>query len=387
MKKHGAKVLVLGLVFALFTACGGGGDGDNPLFPTQPIQSNAIVNGVISPSDVKAPDGTYADLYTITVDSPTLLNIRLESSDFDVYLVLFDGAVLNVPNLSQWDPYFLAENDDIDEQTTDAGLTYELQPGMYVIVVNNFEPGSLGAYTLTTSTSQVAIAGQFLQYRVYEGGATGIWGWIQFRDNGEDIQASQILSAKILHSSSGAELIPAAPMTFLSASFVLGTWNPSISQFDQIVPYSYTGVAFNFSNYPSLPAGNYTFTAIPATGALLSAQAFIPSLPQPNPIQVVGSASMAFQWNPDGSLLLSWTPPENPSDDYRIVFRVASTIIFHGVVRGANQVILQPSLVQQISQSAGIALPTTVQWVVETRNFSNDINYERGHSGPVAIDW
>jgi hypothetical protein len=307
-----------------------------------------------------------------------------------VYLVLFDGAVLNVPNLSQWDPYFLAENDDIDEQTTDAGLTYELQPGMYVIVVNNFEPGSLGAYTLTTSTSQVAIAGQFLQYRVYENlthpGNNRIHGWIQFRDNGEDIQASQILSAKILDPS-GEELIPASPMTFLNASFLLGTWNSAISQFDQIVPYSYTGFAFNFSNYSSLPEGNYTFTAIPAAGAPLFAQAFIPALPQPSPIQVVGSASMAFQWNPDGSLQLSWMAPENPIDDYRMIFTVASTIIFHGVVHGANQVILQPSLVQQIAQSAGISLPTTVQWIIETRKISNGINYERGHSGPVAIDW
>jgi hypothetical protein len=386
MRRFGMVMVIL----ALLTACGGGSSKeDKSLFPTTPIQTNATINGNLSSSDVQVPDGTYTDLYTITVDSPTLLNIRLESSAFDVFLFLFDGAVLAIPDLNEWDPYLLAYNDDIDDQTTDAGLTYQLSPGMYVIAVNNLEPGILGAYTLKTTTSQVIISGRFLQYRVYENPANNrILGWIQFRDNGNNIQASQILYAQIFFPD-GTELFPVSPMQFRSANFVLGTWNPFISRFDQIVPYGDSGYVFDLSNYSFLPAGIYTFTAMPAAGEPLFSQAPIPSLPLLNPIQVVRAASMVSEWKPDGSLQLSWTEPENPSDDYRMIFTLANTntTIFHGIVRGANQVILQPSLVQQIAQSAGISLPTTVQWVIQTRNISNGINYERGYSDPVTISW
>ena len=97
--------VAVSVLFAFLAGCGGGGGGGGgSLWPTTPIGTNDSVTGNLTATSVTAPDGTYVNFYTITLPSATLLNISLDSIDFDTYLILFDGAALAEADLNNWGP-------------------------------------------------------------------------------------------------------------------------------------------------------------------------------------------------------------------------------------------------------------------------------------------
>ena len=104
--KNFAVLCCLGL---LLTACGGssgggggGGGGTAPL-PTSAITVGSSVNGTLSSLDIEAPDGSFLDLYTFAVATPTEVRIRLASATFDTYLFLLEGAGLaDTDLLNNW---------------------------------------------------------------------------------------------------------------------------------------------------------------------------------------------------------------------------------------------------------------------------------------------
>jgi hypothetical protein len=117
--------------------------------------------GSLSEGDDQMEPGQYVDLFVIDVSSPTDVDLTLESSDFDAYLLLFEGRPGAAGGL-------VGENDDGGDGTNSA-LAASLAPGSYVAVVTSFSTGT-GAYTLSSS-SMGADNAAGLQGRLQRGGA------------------------------------------------------------------------------------------------------------------------------------------------------------------------------------------------------------------------
>jgi hypothetical protein len=341
--------------------------------------------GSLVETDIKAPDGTYLDLYTVTVDSPTTLNIRLESTEFDAVLILFQRNALGEKNLGTWIDDYIDANDDLDDRASNAAITHTLDPGTYVIAVNSFEV-EIGAYTLTTSTANLTLTGQYLQFRSYPNPAFSHFrAWVEFQRNGQNIEPTDLLEGRIFDPT-GTELFPAGGAQFFAASYTSAVWNPATSLFEQIEPFGYSGLSFDLTPYADLPAGVYSIQVFPEVGAPIVANLDFPGKVDLPP---VAPASMSYQWNPDGSLTLSWGEPAGTFDQYRVILGdTGGGEIFYGkALSGVSQVTLQPSLVQTITQAAGLNQGTAVNWSMQTRNYSGADNYARSISAPLEITW
>ncbi|WP_017304796.1 PPC domain-containing protein [Spirulina subsalsa] len=104
------------------------------------VKANPILNeqGRIEESDAKLEDGSFYDLYTFPGEAGQRVRIRLESEDFDPYLVLFN---------TQGEK--LADADDISPENWNAELEYLLpDDGIYQVIVNSYNPEGRGAYSL-----------------------------------------------------------------------------------------------------------------------------------------------------------------------------------------------------------------------------------------------
>ena len=99
------------------------------------------MTGVITYTGCQYIDNTFADLYQMNLTADATIDLRLNSSEFDAYLVLLDskGAVI--------------DEDDDSGGNTNARITRSLAAGTYYMVVKPFgDYTSHGAYTLTTAT-------------------------------------------------------------------------------------------------------------------------------------------------------------------------------------------------------------------------------------------
>jgi hypothetical protein len=88
-------------------------------------------------------DGSFLDVLVVRSAGDEVVELRVESDDFDTYLTLVapDGALLDV-------------NDDV--QGGDAAYasrirTYLREPGTYLLVVSGYGPDDIGRYTVTRS--------------------------------------------------------------------------------------------------------------------------------------------------------------------------------------------------------------------------------------------
>ncbi|MCU1237669.1 MAG: peptidase domain protein [Candidatus Solibacter sp.] len=122
--------------------------GSRPPFctPRGTLTPGMTATGVITYTGCQYLDNTFADFYQITLAADGPLDIRLDSSDFDAYLLLLDakGAVVD-------------EDDDSGGDTNArinagaAGASGALAAGTYTIVVKPFgDYTSHGKYTLST---------------------------------------------------------------------------------------------------------------------------------------------------------------------------------------------------------------------------------------------
>jgi hypothetical protein len=115
-------------------------EGPRPAFctPKATIAQGATVAGEIRYTGCQYSDNTFADLYQLTLAADGQVDIRLDSSDFDAYLILLDakGAEVN--------------EDDDSGGNTNARLTTALAAGTYTIVAKPFgDYRDQGKYTLS----------------------------------------------------------------------------------------------------------------------------------------------------------------------------------------------------------------------------------------------
>jgi len=116
---------------------------DLTLSQAQPRGSGAGLilrqSGRLGPGDRTLRDGSYFQEFTFRGRANQRVRIRLESNDFDTYLILLDQA----RNL-------IGENDDANPNTTNSELTVTLpRDGEYTILVNAFDRTGRGQFLLT----------------------------------------------------------------------------------------------------------------------------------------------------------------------------------------------------------------------------------------------
>jgi predicted Zn-dependent protease len=108
--------------------------------PTEVAQRSILdERGTLERGDAQLPDdGSLYDVYSFEGRANQSVTIRLESGDFDVYLILLDP-----------DDRKLAENDDASGDDSNATLTTTLpKNGTYSIIVNAYDSRGRGGYTL-----------------------------------------------------------------------------------------------------------------------------------------------------------------------------------------------------------------------------------------------
>jgi hypothetical protein len=104
------------------------------------LAAGGSIAGILTFTACQFSDATFADVYAITLDADGSIDLRLNSSDFDAYLVLQDAK----GNL-------LAQDDD-GGGGTNARIQQKLPAGTYYVYAKPFANYySLGGYTLTLS--------------------------------------------------------------------------------------------------------------------------------------------------------------------------------------------------------------------------------------------
>jgi hypothetical protein len=109
--------------------------------PKSTVNAGDTVTGAITYTACQYPGGAFADLYQMNLPADAPVDLRLNSTEFDAYLLLLDskGAVI--------------DEDDDSGGGTNARIARNLPAGAYFIVVEPFgDYTSHGAYTLSTKT-------------------------------------------------------------------------------------------------------------------------------------------------------------------------------------------------------------------------------------------
>jgi hypothetical protein len=119
--------------------------GPRPPFctPKSTLTAGGTATGVITYTGCQYTDNSFADLYQLNLAADAAVDLRLNSSDFDAYLVLLDskGAVI--------------DEDDDSGGNTNSRITRDLPAGAYFLVVEPFgDYTKHGAYTLITGVGQ-----------------------------------------------------------------------------------------------------------------------------------------------------------------------------------------------------------------------------------------
>lgn len=111
---------------------------------TTNIAIGGTVSGALATTDCTLGDGSYADIYRLTVATGQTLRVDLSSAAFDTYLIAYDASG-NV----------LASDDD-GSGGTNSRLTREFSAGTYYLAANSYLPGRTGAYSLSVAVAQSA---------------------------------------------------------------------------------------------------------------------------------------------------------------------------------------------------------------------------------------
>ena len=136
-------VLVLALV-----ACD-----DGPVSDTEAARTNPDLDctslptfaqdsmpGSIDAEDDENPDGSHYELFRVPQATSAIVEIVMESSEVDSYLVLYDSTGT-----------FIDENDDATDATSDARVEQPLEPGCYILMATTQHANEFGDYGLLMS--------------------------------------------------------------------------------------------------------------------------------------------------------------------------------------------------------------------------------------------
>ncbi len=116
--------------------------------PSAPSGPARTETGELAQGDSTLQTGEFADTYRMTFTPRSAVQLRLESTDFDAYLIV------RSPSGNQQD------NDDLTPgQGLDSGLDIPVaEPGEYRIIVTSYRPGETGRYTLRATEGRSVVS-------------------------------------------------------------------------------------------------------------------------------------------------------------------------------------------------------------------------------------
>lgn len=135
-------VAAAGSLSVTFTA-----NGADPCTTFIPHAIGSTTNAELSSSDCRLGDGSFTDLYQVTIPAAGTYIFGQTSTAFDTYLWLLttSGATLAV-------------NDDINPQIElNSRIKAILPAGTFLLAANSFDPNQIGSYSLTSAASAAEI--------------------------------------------------------------------------------------------------------------------------------------------------------------------------------------------------------------------------------------
>ncbi|MGF1657766.1 MAG: serine protease [Verrucomicrobiales bacterium] len=107
--------------------------------PLPKLEFDSAIQGKLGPENDRLPRGLeYAVAYEAFFENGSTYRIRMESEDFDAYLLVHSD-----------DEEIAAENDDYTSESSDSQLVFSpTASGRYVVVCTSFEAKEVGDYTL-----------------------------------------------------------------------------------------------------------------------------------------------------------------------------------------------------------------------------------------------
>jgi len=227
----------------------------------------------------------------------------------------------------------------------------------------------------------------YLQYRTRENGDHYFRGWISLYQNGNVIDESDIGTIELKDANGDTIFIEGA--SFWADAYYFGNWNANASNVD-FSPTLDSGFSIRFNDsLTTLSPGNYTYEVTTTDGDLLTKTVYYPG---EKDMPCVDDDSMAYEWQQDGSLKLTWDPPAvTDYDEIRVVFDDQDEIgkwgslVYIKLPADADEVIIPSAQIQKIEN---LDDPVLVHWVVKTRSYTDDRNmYARGYSDTVSFLW
>lgn len=94
------------------------------------------VQDALSTADCLLTDGRFADLWTVRLDTASLITVGLESGELDAFLLVADSLRQTI------------DMDDDGGGSNNARLTLALEPGLYQLWATSHAPDETGAYSL-----------------------------------------------------------------------------------------------------------------------------------------------------------------------------------------------------------------------------------------------
>jgi hypothetical protein len=112
-----------------------------------PLSGPGTQTGTLAQGDSTLRTGEYTDTYQMTFTPRSAVQLRLNSSDFDTYLIVRSPAGQQ------------EDNDDITPGDLNSGIDIPTaEPGTYTVIVTSYRPGETGAYTLTATEGASVVA-------------------------------------------------------------------------------------------------------------------------------------------------------------------------------------------------------------------------------------
>ncbi len=228
----------------------------------------------------------------------------------------------------------------------------------------------------------IYIDGAYLQYRTFFNAENNRYqGWIGlFKGNGL-IDESDVVDIRLV--GPDGNLIDVNRSFYLD-SYMWAEWDEAVDELGDEWWLEDSGFSIRLvDENMELPAGEYTYEVLTTQGDLLT---YSIDFPGKSMMETVDPASMSYQWNADGSLYLSWAF-SGVADQLRITFWSpnAGDLFNLRLPTSVTEVTLPFDWIDWINQAKN---PTQVIWNVQTRNYNDDwLNYARGYSGGVEIDW
>lgn len=113
---------------------------DSTMYSGTHLKIGEVVTGELLTSHPQMSDGSHADCFHLDTEPGKKYSVTLRSTVFDSYLMLGTGACSDV--------MLALENDDFEETSLDARITFTAEHALYSIFVNSYDAGFTGEFSI-----------------------------------------------------------------------------------------------------------------------------------------------------------------------------------------------------------------------------------------------